>query len=214
MTESKGLLLVVDDEEMNRDMLSRRLAVEGYTAMTAESGADALRMIAENEFDAVLLDAMMPAMSGFETLAEIRKTRSGLELPVLMVTARSQSEDVVNAFDVGANDYITKPINFPVALARIQRHVGSRKLSSQLRESEMRYSLSAQGANDGLWDWDLVADRVHFSDRWKSMLGFAADEIDGSPEDWLSRIHADDAAEVRSALLAHRSGQTEQFASF
>lgn len=66
MTTSLGLLLIVDDEEMNRDMLSRRLQIEGYDAMTAPSGAVALEMIAEHDFDAILLDAMMPIMSGPE----------------------------------------------------------------------------------------------------------------------------------------------------
>ena len=172
VTGSLGRLLVVDDEEMNRDMLSRRLEIEGYETACADSGRAALQLLATSEFDAVLLDAMMPGMSGYEVLAEIRKTQSILELPVLMVTAKSQSEDMVHAFERGASDYITKPINFPVALARISAHVTSRKMAARLRDSEMRYSLSAQGANDGLWDWDLIAQRVHFSDRWKTMLGY------------------------------------------
>jgi diguanylate cyclase (GGDEF)-like protein/PAS domain S-box-containing protein len=213
MSESLGLLLVVDDEEMNRDMLSRRLQIEGYEAMTAPSGAVALEMIAANDFDAILLDAMMPAMSGQETLAEIRKTKCAIELPVLMVTARSQNEDMVQAFESGANDYITKPINFPVAMARIACHVNTKKMSTRLRESEMRYSLSAQGANDGLWDWDLVANRLHLSDRWKSMLGFEPHEISDDPQEWFLRIHADDITHVRSAIAAHRAGETAQFES-
>src|SRR3954471_23061856 len=173
MSESLGFLLVVDDEEMNRDMLSRRLELEGYSVLTAPGGAEALKLISEHDFDAVLLDAMMPLQSGYEVLTEIRKNHSAMDLPVLMATAKSQSEDMVSAFEFGANDYITKPINFPVALARIHCHVESKKLSSQLRESETRYSLSARGANDGLWDWDLVKDRIHFSERWKTMLGLS-----------------------------------------
>jgi len=213
MTEPSGLLLVVDDEEMNRDMLSRRLQIEGYEALTAASGAIALDMIAAHDFDAILLDAMMPVMSGAEVLTDIRKTRSAIELPVLMVTARSQSEDMVQAFETGANDYITKPINFPVAMARIQCHVASKKMAARLRESEMRYSLSAQGANDGLWDWDLVTNRLHLSDRWKSMLGFGPDEISDDPQEWFLRIHPDDVAHVRAAIAAHRAGETAQFES-
>jgi diguanylate cyclase (GGDEF)-like protein/PAS domain S-box-containing protein len=213
MTDSLGLLLVVDDEEMNRDMLSRRLQVEGYDALTADGGPAALELIAQHDFDAVLLDAMMPEMSGADVLTEIRKSRSSLELPVLMVTARSQSEDMVQAFDAGANDYITKPINFPVAMARIHCHVNGKKMAARLRESEMRYSLSAQGVNDGLWDWDLTTDRIHFSDRWKSMLGCEPGEVSDDPDEWFRRIHPDDVAHVRQALAAHREGQTAQFES-
>jgi diguanylate cyclase (GGDEF)-like protein/PAS domain S-box-containing protein len=213
MTDSLGLLLVVDDEEMNRDMLSRRLQIEGYEALTAASGPIALEMIAAHDFDAILLDAMMPIMSGPEVLAEIRRTRSAIELPVLMVTARSQNKDMVQAFEAGANDYITKPINFPVAMARLQSHVTSKKMSARLRESEMRYSLSAQGSNDGLWDWDLAANRLHLSDRWKSMLGFEPHEISDDPQEWFLRIHPDDVADVRAAIAAHRAGETAKFES-
>jgi diguanylate cyclase (GGDEF)-like protein/PAS domain S-box-containing protein len=213
MMTSLGALLVVDDEEMNRDMLSRRLQVEGFTVATASGGAEALRMMAEQQFDAILLDVMMPVQSGYEVLAEIRKSHTSLELPILMVTAKNHSEDIVNAFSSGANDYITKPINFPVALARINSHVASKRLSMQLRESETRYSLSARGANDGLWDWNLLDNKVFFSSRWKSMLGYSADAVGDSVEEWFDRVHTDDLPHVQKALAAHRNGETEQFES-
>ncbi|MGC4006781.1 MAG: response regulator [Pirellulales bacterium] len=134
MSDDLGLLLVVDDEELNRDMLSRRLEVEGFRTLIAADAHEGLRLLEEHDFDAVLMDAMMPGISGYEALAEIRKHRSPLELPVLMVTAKNQNEDVVNAFEVGANDYITKPINFPVAIARINCHIAGRRMSSQLAQ--------------------------------------------------------------------------------
>jgi diguanylate cyclase (GGDEF)-like protein/PAS domain S-box-containing protein len=211
MAELIGFLLVVDDEEFNRDMLSRRLEIEGYSVLCASNGAEALQRISEHDFDAVLLDAMMPLQNGYEVLAEIRRTKCGIELPVIMVTAKSQNEDVVNAFEVGANDYITKPINFSVALARIKCHVAGRKLSTRLRESEMRYSLSAQGANDGLWDWDLQTNRIHYSERWKSILGLPLESVSDSPHEWFSRVHAEDLPHVEKALAAHRAGDTPQF---
>src|SRR5689334_12700396 len=211
MTESSGFLLVVDDEEMNRDMLSRRLELEGYSVLTAPGGAEALQLISEHDFDAVLLDAMMPLQSGYEVLAEIRKQHSAMDLPVLMATAKSQSEDVVTAFEFGANDYITKPINFPVAMARIKCQVASKKLATQLRTSEMRYSLSAQGANDGLWDWDLQTNRIYYSERWKSIIGLSAEQVADDPREWFDRIHAEDRPHVEQALAAHRAGETAQF---
>jgi diguanylate cyclase (GGDEF)-like protein/PAS domain S-box-containing protein len=206
-----GSLLVVDDEEMNRDMLSRRLELEGYTVSTASSGREALDMIATQPFGVVLLDVTMPEQNGFQVLQEIRKTQSTLDLPVIMVTARSQSEDVVTAFECGANDYITKPIHFPVALARITSQLTSKLASEALRNSELRYSLSARGANDGLWDWDLQTNKVFYSPRWKMMLGHAEPEIGDAPEDWLGRVHADDLPQVKAALEVHREGQTDQF---
>src|SRR4051812_38945981 len=127
MSDAGGTLLLVDDEVMNRDALSRRLTRAGYHVLTAEGGAEALEAIAAHRIDAVLLDVMMPGMSGIETLDRLRQSRSVSELPVIMVTAKDGSRDVVEALDHGANDYITKPIDFSVALARIRSQVSTRR---------------------------------------------------------------------------------------
>ncbi|MEM9806503.1 MAG: response regulator, partial [Cyanobacteria bacterium P01_D01_bin.56] len=118
----RGLpILVVDDNEDNRDMLSRRLTRRGYEAVVVESGEAALDYIATHpEVALVLLDIMMPGIDGIETLKRIRQDYSRNQLPVLMVTAKAQSDDMVKAFELGANDYITKPIDFAVTLARVE----------------------------------------------------------------------------------------------
>jgi Amt family ammonium transporter len=120
-------LLLVDDDPMNLDVLARRLVRKGYAVLTASSGLEALEMIDTRHVDAVLLDVMMPGLSGFETLRRLRLTRALSELPVIMVTANDQSEDVVRALDLGANDYVTKPVDFPVVLARIRTQVTARR---------------------------------------------------------------------------------------
>jgi diguanylate cyclase (GGDEF)-like protein len=127
MEQTNATLLLVDDDAMNRDALSRRLARRGYTVLTAESGPLALEMVGTHRVDAVLLDVMMPGMSGLETLRLLRESRSVSDLPVIMVTAKDRTEDVVEALDLGANDYVTKPIDFPIALARIRTQVTSRR---------------------------------------------------------------------------------------
>ena len=127
MSQAHGTLLLVDDDAMNRDALSRRLTRTGYTVLTAENGADALAMISANRIDAVLLDVMMPGMSGIETLRSLRLSRSVSDLPVIMVTAKDGSDDIVEALDLGANDYVTKPIDYSVALARIRAQVTARR---------------------------------------------------------------------------------------
>lgn len=127
-------LLVVDDNEMNRDMLSRRLMRAGYQVSVAEGGQQALCQLFEHRFDLVLLDVLMPGISGLAVLGIIRRTYSVTELPVIMVTAKDGSEDIVEALEQGANDYINKPINFPVALARIQTQLTARKASEEVRQ--------------------------------------------------------------------------------
>jgi diguanylate cyclase (GGDEF)-like protein len=154
MTKPYGTLLLVDDDAMNRDALSRRLSRTGYTVLTAESGADAIQMVNDHRVDAVLLDVMMPGMSGIDTLRRLRQTRSVSELPVIMVTAKDGSDDVVEALDLGANDYVTKPIDYAVALARIRAQVTARRadpltgLPNRLQFSErLNRLLSASGSD-------------------------------------------------------------------
>ena len=113
-------LLIVDDSEANRDMLSRRLRRKGYDVTVAEGGRRALELAEQQRFDLVLLDIVMPDLNGIEVLETLRETWSAGDLPVIMVTAKDESEDIVRGFELGANDYVTKPLDLPVVLARVQ----------------------------------------------------------------------------------------------
>jgi sigma-B regulation protein RsbU (phosphoserine phosphatase) len=123
MVSLPGTLLVVDDDEANRDMLSRRLKQKGYSVAVAEDGTRAIELVRERPFDLVLLDVLMPGLSGLEVLSELRQAYPATELPVIMATALTESGDVVEALRLGANDYVSKPLDFPVVLARIQAHL-------------------------------------------------------------------------------------------
>ncbi len=123
MKQLAGRLLVVDDNDLNREMLSRRLQRRGFEVMMASDGFEALEQIENESFDLILLDIMMPGMSGLEVLEQVRKRHSTAELPVIMATAKTQSEDIVAALNLGANDYVTKPIDFAVLLARVDTHL-------------------------------------------------------------------------------------------
>ena len=116
-------ILVVDDLPANRDLMARRLERSGFRVLSAASGPEALELVRRGSVDLVLLDIMMPGMTGFDVLRTLRATRSSAALPVLMVTAKTDSDDVVEALSLGANDYIFKPVDYPVALARIQKEL-------------------------------------------------------------------------------------------
>jgi diguanylate cyclase (GGDEF)-like protein/PAS domain S-box-containing protein len=201
LTNTKPLLLV-DDDATNQDLLSRRLKRAGYATEVAGSGYEALEVLARREVELVLLDSMMPGLSGIELLRQLRQRFSPARLPIIMVTALGESERVVEALNLGANDYIPKPVDFPVALARIRAQLERKHAEDALRESEERYALAARGANDGLWDWDLETQRVYFSTRWKAMLGYEESEIGDSPDEWLSRVHHEDRAPLHAELAA------------
>jgi diguanylate cyclase (GGDEF)-like protein/PAS domain S-box-containing protein len=212
MKTQPGSLLIVDDEEMNRDMLSQRLELKGYAVTAASDGRQALTLIDRHPFDVILLDVMMPELNGLEVLRILRQRYALAELAVIMVTAKDHSEDVVEAFNLGANDYVTKPIDLPVVLARIATQVSHKRAQAALRASEARYALAARGTNNGLWDWDIPANEVYYSPRWKAMLGHEDGEIGTSPEEWFRRIHPEDAARVQDELTAHRRGDIPHFA--
>jgi diguanylate cyclase (GGDEF)-like protein/PAS domain S-box-containing protein len=209
----QGAILVVDDSEFNRDALSRRLEQKGFLVDTAVDGPSALAQVAGGQHDLVLLDVEMPGMSGIEVLNHVRATRSQTELPIIMVTARAQSADIVEALGRGANDYITKPIDFPVALARIRTHLSLKWTVADLHESEERYAVAMRGANDGLWDWNVVTNEVFWSPRWKALLGYEDGDIGVNPEEWLSRIHHEDVETARDTLNAYVASGTGHYAS-
>jgi diguanylate cyclase (GGDEF)-like protein/PAS domain S-box-containing protein len=213
MSETNRILLV-DDEEANRDMLSRRLRRSGLVVDVASDGESALARIRDGNIDLVLLDSMMPGLTGIDVLKLIRTSHTADQLPVIMVTALTDSARLVEALNLGANDYVTKPVDFPVALARIRSQLARKAAETALRKSEERYALAARGSNDGLWDWDLCTHRVFYSDRWKAILGYGPDEISDEEEEWLTRIHPADLGPWRQALEGHwagASGETLEF---
>src|SRR5579883_1846374 len=170
-------LLLVDDQALNRDMLQKRLVRKGFRVTTAENGPEALQLIDSQTFDLVLLDYMMPGMSGLEVLQKIRETRSPATLPVILVTAKDDPNSVVEVLGAGANDHVPKPVNTAVLEARIRTQLAQRQAERALAASEERYALAVRGANDGMWDWDLLARQVFYSERWRQMCG-AGPEVD------------------------------------
>jgi diguanylate cyclase (GGDEF)-like protein len=138
----RSRLLIVDDIAQNRDILSRRFLRCGFEVVEAEDGDSALALLDQQKFDLVLLDIMMPGIDGFEVLRRIRAEHSRGSLPVIMVTARAEGEDVEQAIALGANDYITKPVGFSVALARVEGQIARKRveeaLSGALQQLEER----------------------------------------------------------------------------
>jgi diguanylate cyclase (GGDEF)-like protein len=155
-----GSLLVVDDNELNRDMLSRRLRRHGYDADVAVDGQAALDSIARREYDLVLLDIEMPGMTGLEVLERVRRAQSADDLPIVVVSARHGSESVVEALKLGANDYVTKPVDFPVALARIEVQLERRRRAVVRERCD---SLSDLPNRVGLTEWW----NAHAGRNWK-----------------------------------------------
>ena len=172
MEDTTGSLLVVDDSKMNREVLGLRLSRRGFQVQTAESGLRALELLEEHPFDLALLDIMMPDMDGIEVLRRIRKDRSVVDLPVIMVTAKDQTEDIVGALDEGANDYVTKPIDFPVILARVQAQLARKRAEEAVAESEARYRDLFENANDMIQIVQPNGFFEYVNRSWREALGY------------------------------------------
>ncbi|MEL6776611.1 MAG: response regulator [Cyanobacteria bacterium J06597_16] len=127
-------ILVVDDEPINVQVLKNHLALENYTVTQALTGAEALALVKAGQqnnkmFDLIVLDVMMPRMSGYEVCAKLREFYPAHELPVVMLTAKNQVSDLITGFQFGANDYMTKPFSKDELLTRIQSHLRLSKTS-------------------------------------------------------------------------------------
>lgn len=145
-TVEPGCLLIVDDDEDNRAMLRRYLEPKGFHVVEADDGVQALAWLAKEPCDVVLLDIMMPGVGGLEVLRRLRQTYSMTSLPVIMATARDKSRDVVEALRLGANDYLTKPFDFPVALARVQTQLSVRRANEALTRANRRMKSDLEAA--------------------------------------------------------------------
>ncbi|MGD8566578.1 MAG: response regulator [Gammaproteobacteria bacterium] len=131
--EPSAAVLVVDDNEMNRDMLVRRLEPLGYQVVVARDGAEALDVMNQQSFDLVLLDIMMPIKDGFETLQEIKSHNDLYMIPVIMITALDDTSSAARCIQLGAEDYLTKPFDPVLLKARVSTCLERKRLHDQER---------------------------------------------------------------------------------
>jgi CheY-like chemotaxis protein len=118
--EEMTKILLVEDNEMNRDMLSRRLERKGYQVVVAVDGAAAVEMVGSQEPDLVLMDMSLPVMDGWEATRRLKADPATRHVPVIALTAHAMSSDRGKALEAGCNDYDTKPIELPRLLAKIE----------------------------------------------------------------------------------------------
>lgn len=128
-------ILAVDDSRTNLNAISQQLAKHGYLVVLCESGGEALDLIAARGFDLVLLDLVMPGMSGLSVLREIRSSRETADLPVIVVTGRSDPEATIEVLGAGADDHVAKPFTFDVLAARIERVLARTRRIAELKRS-------------------------------------------------------------------------------
>jgi diguanylate cyclase (GGDEF)-like protein/PAS domain S-box-containing protein len=208
------LLLVEDDEDdyiLARELLSEAKRTQ-FELKWISSFDEAVRALDSDGFDVCLVDYRLGTHDGLELLRRAREL--GVAAPMILLTGQGGGDIDLAAMRDGAADYLVKgQIDAPLLERSIRYALEQSRTLRALRESEERYALSARGANDGLWVWDLRTNEVFYSARWKSMLGYAEDEIGTSPDEWFSRVHPDDAEILRSAVELHLRGETPHLES-
>ncbi|CAE6808629.1 Sensor histidine kinase RcsC [Paraburkholderia aspalathi] len=163
LPDDKPVVLIVDDTPDNLALLSDTLQASGYAVLVALDGQSALQRLARITPDAVLLDALMPGMDGFETCRQIKADPRNRHLPVIFMTALTDSEHVVQGFRVGGIDYVTKPVKPSEVSARIAAHVQRSRQQRQadmVLEIGMRAALIAAASGEIRWQSDLARQRL------------------------------------------------------
>jgi DNA-binding response OmpR family regulator/anti-sigma regulatory factor (Ser/Thr protein kinase) len=155
----KNNILIVDDEPLNLELMDALLAPEGYSLMKAANGEKALEMIRDAEPDLVLLDIMMPGMTGYSVLQEIRGNEKTRNIPVILLTALTGREDRLRGFEAGADDFISKPFDKTELVSRVKTHVRLSVLRRQINEKEKLNSIM-----------DLIRESVVVTDETQNIL--------------------------------------------
>src|SRR5262245_3906688 len=127
-------ILIVDDTPANIQMLSGMLKEKGYQLSVATNGMQALEVLEKIKPDLILLDVMMPELDGFETCRRIKRSEAWRDIPIIFLTARTEIEDIVRGFEIGAMDYVAKPFNAHELMARVSTHLTMDQLRRNLEE--------------------------------------------------------------------------------
>lgn len=196
-------LLIVDDTPANIEILLDALERD-YDVTFSTSGLEALQLIADSETpDLILLDVMMPEMDGYEVCRRLKQNAITRDIPIIFVTALNSTESESTGLALGADDYITKPINLEVARLRIKNVLERTRLGRKLE-------LTLTCSNQGLWQYDLSSQLASIDPRWAMPLGYAPGELNLGLCSWDSLIYADDLPILHAGMEAYLNGKTEE----
>lgn len=193
-------MLVVDDDPTTRLLVRAALEPAGLQVLEAHSGLEALELARMNPIDLVVLDIVMPDMDGFETCTKLRALPEHDRLPVLILTGLDDGDSIAQAYEHGATDFATKPINPPILLHRVRYMLRASDVLTALAKSEARLELAQRIARIGNWDWEPQTGRFTVSNELCRLVGIRPQEFGGTREAFLTLVHPDDRTAVDEAL--------------
>jgi PAS domain S-box-containing protein len=179
--EQLGNILIVDDTPANISMLFNLLITEGYKVLIAEDGESALKQAQKLPPDLILLDILMPGMDGFATCQQFKQQTETRDIPIIFMTALSETEKKVNGFRLGAVDYITKPFQIEEVLVRVATHLKLQRLKNKLQQSQQQLSQIIDGAMDAIIAISADGNILLFNHAAEQAFHYTSEIILGKP---------------------------------
>jgi PAS domain S-box-containing protein len=192
--------LVVDDDRLIRLVVREALEQSGFEVREAESGTEALELFATSRPDIVVLDIVMPGLDGFTTCAKLRGRVGGSRVPVLIMTGLDDAESIAHAYEQGATDFITKPLNPMILSYRVRYMLRSSHTLDALLRSEARLGLAQRIAKIGNWEWRPDTNQFTASAELCRLMGIRSQDFAGTFDAFLQVVHAEDRDRVNEAL--------------
>ncbi len=192
----RPVVLVIDDDPTMQLMAEEALDAAGFECREAEDGTTGLKIFERSRPDLVLLDVVMPGLDGFQTCAQLRALPGGADVPVMMMTGSDDIDSINAAFEAGATDFVTKPINYQILGHRLRYMFRARGNVEDLRVSKRRLTTAQRVAKLGHWEWDFVTGEVDISDESLWILGLRSADLNGTLSGLLTSVHPDDRERV------------------
>ncbi len=202
-------ILVVDDDPGVRLLMTEALRQQSLWVEAAADGEQALEVIARTPPELILLDVQMPGLSGFEVCRRIRARDAGEPITVVMVTGLDDTASIERAYEEGATDFITKPINWPLLGHRVRYLLRARAAFIQLQRSEARLAEAQRIARLGHWEWDIASGDVEWSTEVYRIFGLDPARFRPSHTRFLGRVHPEDRPRVEAAVEQALQGDDE-----
>ncbi len=196
---NKPLILVVDAELVNRMLIQKALQNEGYDVITAENGQQALELTILQAPSVIIMDAIMPIMDGREACAAIHKQEKGLHTPILMLTSIDDVDSIEALFNLGATDFIIKPINLSLLCQRIRIALRTQQTDIDLYQHQRRQAHANKVARMGYWDWDITNNYLYWSDEVYDIFSITPGDYSNNREAFMAITDEDDQEKIKFA---------------
>lgn len=193
-------VLHVDDDAASLLLAETSLEEAGFTVIQAQNGQEALKQFYDRSPDLIIMDAVMPVMDGFDAIAEIRRTPEGEHLPILMITGLEDLDSITRAYDEGATDFLTKPINYLTLPFRVRYMLRTKKIADALRLSESKLDSAQRIARLGHWECQDAASEYSWSKEFSRVMGLSDAVNSGSIDIFLSAVVERDKQAVFTRL--------------